>query len=63
MVKYFFVVQKKRTLSQICQHLAFFVVATFNYRQTSAHNIIGWERSWVEKKKILKSLYDGWYAE
>lgn len=59
MVKHFLAIQKRRTLGQTCRHLALSVAATFNRGQTTARNIIRWERSWVEKKKILKSLYGG----
>ena len=63
MVKDFLAIQKRRTPGQTCRHLALSVAATFNRRQTTARNIIRWERSWVEKKKIPESLYGGWYAE
>lgn len=63
MVKHFLAIQKTRTPSQTCRHLALSVAATFNCGQTTACNIIRWEESLVEKKKIPESLYRGWHAE
>lgn len=45
MVKYFLLSQKKRLLDETRQNLVIFVATTFNRSQTTAQNIVCWEKS------------------
>ena len=52
MVKYFLSSQQKKLLGQTRQDLALFVASTFNRGQTTARNIICWEKLWVTNNEI-----------
>ena len=52
MVKHFLLSQQKKLPGQTRQDLALFVASTFNRGQTTARNIIRWEKSWVTDNEI-----------
>ena len=52
MVKHFVSSQKKKLQGQTRRGLALFVASTFNKGQTTARNIVHWEKLWVTDNEI-----------
>lgn len=65
-VKHFLSSQKKRLPGQTRRDLALLVASTFNKGQTTARNIVRWEKSWVNDNEIPRCKeaknYESWMS-
>ena len=67
MVKHFCQAKKKKLLGQTRRDLAILVASTFNKGQTTARNIVRWQKSWVDDNEIPRRKeaknYDSWMSD
>lgn len=65
-VKHFLSSQKKRLPGQTRRDLALLVASTFNKGQTTARNIVRWEKSWANDNEIPRCKeaknYESWMS-
>lgn len=62
MVQHFLASQNRKTPGQTRRQLAISVAANFDRGQTTRRNIVRWESSWVNDRKIPESAYGDWQA-